>query len=282
MTSANWIRILTLLYLLWFLSSAEQRSARKDGDIILGALFPVHRSPKDTTRYTRSCGEIWEQYGIHRTEMFFLTLEKINNDSAILPNITLGWDIRDSCWYSPIALEQSIDFIKNSIASIEQVQHNDSLPVCGTRKRGKPIAGLIGPGSSQNTIQVQNMLQIFQIPQIGYSATSMDLSDKNLYKYFLRVVPSDTYQASAMLDVVLRYNWTYISTVHSEGKSTHSLFYMMIMMVAVDNNHSRDNVDDDNNDNIRSCILRRFTNRLKQLKQALHTTLVTVLENIII
>lgn len=267
MTFVNWIRILTLLYpLLWFLSSAEQRSARKDGDIILGALFPVHRSPKDTTRYTRSCGEIWEQYGIHRTEMFFLTLEKINNDSAILPNITLGWDIRDSCWYSPIALEQSIDFIKNSIASIEQVQNNDSLPACGTRKRGKPIAGLIGPGSSQNTIQVQNMLQIFQIPQIGYSATSMDLSDKNLYKYFLRVVPSDTYQASAMLDVVLRYNWTYISTVHSEGKSTHSLFYMMIMMMVVNNNHSHDDVDDDNNDNIKSCILRRLKSRLQQLK----------------
>lgn len=200
------------------LFSSEHRSARRDGDIILGALFPIHRPPQETSRYTRSCGEIWEQYGIHRTEMFFLALEEINSDPKILPNITLGWDIRDSCWYSPIALEQSIDFIKNSIAGSEENQLNDSLPSCGSKSKEKPIAGLIGPGSSQNTIQVQNMLQMFHIPQIGYSATSMDLSNKNLYKYFLRVVPSDTYQAQALIDVVLRYNWTYISTVHSEGK----------------------------------------------------------------
>jgi hypothetical protein len=200
------------------MSASEQRSARRDGDFVLGALFPVHRAPHDTSRYTRSCGEIWEQYGIHRVEMFFLTLDEINNNPNILPNITLGWDVRDSCWYSPIALEKSIDFIKTSIASMDEPKGNDSLPSCGKLRKEKPIAGLVGPGSSQNTIQVQNMLQMFHIPQIGYSATSMDLSNKNLYKYFLRVVPSDTYQAQALLDVVLRYNWTYIATVYSEGK----------------------------------------------------------------
>lgn len=226
-----WITMVAVNAIAQSVTTAEQRSARQDGDIILGALFPVHKSPLDTTRYTRTCGEIWEQYGIHRTEIFFVTLEKINNDQNILPNISLGWDIRDSCWYSPIALEQSIDFIKNSIASVEQGNLNDSSPVCGPRqKRGKPIAGLIGPGSSQNTIQVQNMLQIFQIPQIGYSATSLDLSDKNLYKYFLRVVPSDKFQASAMLDVVLKFNWTYISTVHSEGKSKMLQLYASMII----------------------------------------------------
>lgn len=196
-----------------------RRTARSDGDIILGALFPVHRAPNDTTTYTRTCGKIWEQYGIHRIEMFLLTLERINNDQSILPNITLGYDIRDSCWYSPIALEQSIDFIKDSIASIDALENinSTSKEVCSAENR-KPIAGLIGPGNSHNTIQVQNLLQLFHIPQIGYSATSMELSKKSLYKYFLRVVPSDKYQAQAMLDIVLRYNWTYISTIHTDGK----------------------------------------------------------------
>lgn len=51
----------------------------------------------------------------------------------------------------------------------------------------------------------------FNIPQIAYSATSMDLSDKTLFKYFMRVVPSDAQQARAMVDIVKRYNWTYVS-----------------------------------------------------------------------
>ena len=35
-----------------------------------------------------------------------------------------------------------------------------------------------------------------------------------------RVIPSDTLQAQAMIDVVLRFNWTYISAVHTDGKYT--------------------------------------------------------------
>ncbi|CAG2118463.1 unnamed protein product, partial [Medioppia subpectinata] len=67
-----------------------------------------------------------------------------------------------------------------------------------TFKKAKNIVGVIGPASSTVTIQVQNLLQLFNIPQVGYSATSRDLSIKSYYKYFLRVVPSDLLQARVM------------------------------------------------------------------------------------
>jgi len=67
-------------------------------------------------------------------------------------------------------------------------------------------------------LQVQNLLSLFNIPQIGYSATSKDLSDKSLYRYFMRVVPSDKLQARALVDIVLHFNWTFISTVFTEGR----------------------------------------------------------------
>ncbi len=196
----------------------KRRVARVDGDIILGALFPVHRQPQMKHAFTRQCGPIWEQYGMHRIEVFLKTLDEINRNPNILPNITLGSDIRDSCWYPPVALEQSIDFIKNSIASLEAKKNlsHAGQERCGTQY-DKPIAGLIGPGSSTVTIQVQNLLSLFQIPQIGYSATSKDLSVKSLYEYFLRVVPSDKLQAQALVDVIKHYNWTYVSTVYTEG-----------------------------------------------------------------
>ena len=199
--------------------ATKRRVARLDGDIILGALFPVHRQPPMKTAYTRQCGEIWEQYGMHRIEVFLRTLDEINANPDILPNVTLGCDIRDSCWYPPVALEQSIDFIKNSIASLEKSNLTGSRGSDCAKAHAKPIAGLIGPGSSTVTIQIQNLLSLFNIPQIGYSATSKDLSDKSLYKFFLRVVPSDKLQARALVDLVMHYNWTYISTVYTEGKS---------------------------------------------------------------
>ncbi|RWR99776.1 metabotropic glutamate receptor 5-like protein, partial [Dinothrombium tinctorium] len=63
---------------------------------------------------------------------------------------------------------------------------------------------------------VQNLLQLFNIPQIGYSATSRDLSAKNYYKYFLRVVPSDFYQAKVMIDLFTSLNWTYVSVIYTD------------------------------------------------------------------
>ncbi|XP_044531389.1 metabotropic glutamate receptor 1 [Gracilinanus agilis] len=202
--------------------SSQRSVARMDGDVIIGALFSVHHQPPAEKVPERKCGEIREQYGIQRVEAMFHTLDKINSDPILLPNITLGSEIRDSCWHSSVALEQSIEFIRDSLISIRDEKDgiNRCLPENQSHHPGrtkKPIAGVIGPGSSSVAIQVQNLLQLFDIPQIAYSATSIDLSDKTLYKYFLRVVPSDTLQARAMLDIVKRYNWTYVSAVHTEG-----------------------------------------------------------------
>ncbi|ESO92204.1 hypothetical protein LOTGIDRAFT_121302 [Lottia gigantea] len=199
--------------------NTKLRTARIEGDIVLGALFPVHYSPPKAFVFARACGKIREFYGIQRIETLFYTLDKINENNSILPNVTLGCDIRDSCWYSSIALEQSIDFIKDAIASNTDLTNNVTDQKGCRAERLKPIAGLVGPGSSDSSVQIQNLLQIFHIPQIGYSATSMSLSDKGRFGYFLRVVPPDNYQAQALIDLVVNFNWTYISTVHTEGKT---------------------------------------------------------------
>lgn len=56
-----------------------------------------------------------------------------------------------------------------------------------------------------------------QIPQISYASTAPDLSDNSRYDFFSRVVPSDTYQAQAMVDIVRALKWNYVSTLASEG-----------------------------------------------------------------
>ncbi|NXN89962.1 GRM5 protein, partial [Bombycilla garrulus] len=193
--------------------------AHMPGDIIIGALFSVHHQPTVDKVHERKCGEVREQYGIQRVEAMLHTLDRINLDPTLLPNITLGCEIRDSCWHSAVALEQSIEFIRDSLISSEE---EEGMVRCvdgssSSFHSKKPIVGVIGPGSSSVAIQVQNLLQLFNIPQIAYSATSMDLSDKTLFKYFMRVVPSDAQQAKAMVDIVKRYNWTYVSAVHTEG-----------------------------------------------------------------
>lgn len=56
-----------------------------------------------------------------------------------------------------------------------------------------------------------------QIPQISYGSTAPELSDDRRYDFFSRVVPPDSFQAQAMVDIVKALGWNYVSTLASEG-----------------------------------------------------------------
>ncbi|XP_054578150.1 metabotropic glutamate receptor 4 isoform X2 [Eptesicus fuscus] len=190
----------------------HMNSIRIDGDITLGGLFPVHGRGAEG----KACGELKKEKGIHRLEAMLFALDRINNDPDLLPNITLGARILDTCSRDTHALEQSLTFVQ---ALIEK----DGTEVrCGSG--GPPIitkpervVGVIGASGSSVSIMVANILRLFKIPQISYASTAPDLSDNSRYDFFSRVVPSDTYQAQAMVDIVRALKWNYVSTLASEG-----------------------------------------------------------------
>uniref|UniRef100_A0A8C2E0A7 Glutamate receptor, metabotropic 8b n=1 Tax=Cyprinus carpio TaxID=7962 RepID=A0A8C2E0A7_CYPCA len=187
-------------------------SIRLDGDIILGGLFPVHARGERGA----PCGELKKEKGIHRLEAMLFAIDLINKDPDLLPNVTLGARILDTCSRDTYALEQSLTFVQ---ALIER----DSTDVrCASGEQpifAKPdkIVGVIGAAASSVSIMVANILRLFKIPQISYASTAPELSDNTRYDFFSRVVPPDSYQAQAMLDIVTAMGWNYVSTLASEG-----------------------------------------------------------------
>uniref|UniRef100_A0A8P4GH74 Glutamate receptor, metabotropic 8a n=1 Tax=Dicentrarchus labrax TaxID=13489 RepID=A0A8P4GH74_DICLA len=187
-------------------------SIRLDGDIILGGLFPVHsRGDRGTP-----CGELKKEKGIHRLEAMMFAIDLINKDPELLPNITLGARILDTCSRDTYALEQSLTFVQ---ALIERdgsdVRCANGDPPIFTKP--DKIIGVIGAAASSVSIMVANILRLFKIPQISYASTAPELSDNTRYDFFSRVVPPDSYQAQAMMDIVTAMEWNYVSTLASEG-----------------------------------------------------------------
>ncbi|VDN13268.1 unnamed protein product [Dibothriocephalus latus] len=159
--------------------------------------------------------------------MLIQSLKNINENRNILPGVKIGVDVRDTCWFEPIALEQCMDFIRTAFIYKEYedcLEANDNSEyICtppGTSNHyfEKPIAALIGPGSSEMSKQVQQVLQLFDIPQIGYSATAASLSDPIEYRTFIRVVPSDALQVKVIASILRYFQWTYVILVNSKGK----------------------------------------------------------------
>lgn len=227
-TNMKMSAIMLILALNFLESHAEEKGTFVfiNGDFVIGVLFPIHHQPPTKQKKASQgivCGRIREQYGIQRVEVTLHTIDKINNDNFLLPNLKLGLEIRDECWYAPVALQQSIELIRDAItpSSSSPVDTCNNMPETQFNQNEKyrgPLIGVVGPGSSSVALQVQNLLQLFHIPQVGYSTTSRDLSDKSRFNYFQRVVPSDYYQAQAMLDIVRSHGWTYVSVVNTDGK----------------------------------------------------------------
>uniref|UniRef100_A0A8D2PCG0 Glutamate metabotropic receptor 8 n=1 Tax=Zosterops lateralis melanops TaxID=1220523 RepID=A0A8D2PCG0_ZOSLA len=187
-------------------------SIRLDGDIILGGLFPVHAKGDRGV----PCGELKKEKGIHRLEAMLYAVDQINKDPDLLANITLGVRILDTCSRDTYALEQSLTFVQALIEKDgSDVKCANGDPPIFTKP--DKISGVIGAAASSVSIMVANILRLFKIPQISYASTAPELSDNTRYDYFSRVVPPDSYQAQAMVDIVTALGWNYVSTLASEG-----------------------------------------------------------------
>ncbi|TRY66534.1 hypothetical protein DNTS_015914 [Danionella cerebrum] len=208
-----WITMTGLIPLSWAGSSETQpHSIKIEGDITLGGLFPVHsRGPAGVP-----CGEVKKEKGIHRMEAMLYALDQINSDPDLLPNITLGARILDTCSRDTYALEQSLTFVQALIQKdTSDVRcSNGEPPIIPKPER---VVGVIGASASSVSIMVANVLRLFAIPQISYASTAPELSDNNRYDFFSRVVPPDSFQAQAMVDIVKAMGWNYVSTLASEG-----------------------------------------------------------------
>ena len=164
----------------------------------MGGLFPIHFKSEDSEL---KCGKEVSISGLQLAYGMKYAIAKINEDDKILPNITLRARIFDTCRSQTIAASHTREFIKMTIV----------------RKTRAQLAGVVGASISDVSAKVASILQVFEIPQISYGSTSVSLSEKDIYSYFLRTVPPDSFQAKALVDICLKFGWTYVLTVYSEG-----------------------------------------------------------------
>ncbi|XP_004615406.2 metabotropic glutamate receptor 6 [Sorex araneus] len=192
-------------------------SVRLAGGLTLGGLFPVHARGAAG----RACGPLKKEQGVHRLEAMLYALDRINADPRLLPGVRLGARLLDTCSRDTYALEQALSFVQALIRGRGDgpeaaVRCPDGAPPLRAAPPERVVA-VVGASASSVSIMVANVLRLFAIPQISYASTAPELSDSTRYDFFSRVVPPDSYQAQAMVDIVRALGWNYVSTLASEG-----------------------------------------------------------------
>lgn len=184
-----------LIFCLWLTTVVQ--ASNKEGDFIVGGLFPVNFL---ATTGHGPCGDL-NTKGLGRALSMIFAIQKLNSNSSIFENVTLGYDIRAYCESATEATHLTYDLVK------ERCCRNTAEAKMGNNS----IVGLIGPEESSTALAIGGFLEIFNVSGISGSTTSPELSS-NLNNFY-RTVPSDTFRVKAMADIIEHFNWSYVAAV---------------------------------------------------------------------
>ncbi|XP_029700188.1 extracellular calcium-sensing receptor-like isoform X2 [Takifugu rubripes] len=189
----------------------ENPQLSKDGDIILGGIFSFHSSwinRRDTYMHKPlplQCISL-NFRGFQYAQAMLFAIDEINNSSDLLPGITLGCKIYDSCGSIARGVRASLALI-NSQETIFKLSDKCTKPA--------QVQAIMGESSSSPNMAVATVIGPFHIPLISHFATCACLSDKNKYPSFLRTIPSDHYQSRALAQLVKYFGWTWVGAIRT-------------------------------------------------------------------
>ncbi|KAI4875126.1 hypothetical protein NFI96_025531, partial [Prochilodus magdalenae] len=199
---------------LW--AQSQMSGFSMDGDFVIGGVFSIHSyMTSEQNTYTRQPPQLRCSGSMDFRELRFarameFAIHEINNRTDLLPGITLGYQIRDSCAAVPMAIKAAFQLA----SGVEPVfNYTDSC----SASAAAAVSAVIGESGSTPSISMARMLGLFGIPQVSHYATCACLSDKRQYPAFFRTIPSDHHQAAALARMVKHFGWTWIGAVRSDS-----------------------------------------------------------------
>uniref|UniRef100_A0A8C5HP31 Extracellular calcium-sensing receptor-like n=1 Tax=Gouania willdenowi TaxID=441366 RepID=A0A8C5HP31_GOUWI len=188
----------------------EMPSLFKEGRIMIGGIFPVfNKEIATTSSFVREPGKVicagLDLRVFRWTQVMIFAVEEINKNSTILPNISLGYRILNSCASPTNTLRAALTLA----GGIEKKESNSSCPPA--------ISALIAESGSTQSLAVAGTLGPFRVPIVSYFSTCACLSDREKYPSFFRTIPSDYFQAKALAALIRHFGWQWIGAIQSDN-----------------------------------------------------------------
>ncbi|KAM5171753.1 extracellular calcium-sensing receptor-like [Mantella aurantiaca] len=193
-----------------------------NGDILIGVVVPVHVDkiyPKINYKEPPSPAvcKTFRLDNYQRVQAVHFAVEEINKDPKLLPNVTLGFQIFDSC-----------TVLQRAISGTLQLLSGHGRPLANYRcNQDVHLAAVIGHSISTYSMLLAHILGLYRYPQISHFSTSSLLSNRIQFRSFFRTVPSDAFQSQGLAQLVLHFGWTWIGLVAIDNDYGHQGIQMI-------------------------------------------------------
>uniref|UniRef100_A0A6I8RYM1 G-protein coupled receptors family 3 profile domain-containing protein n=1 Tax=Xenopus tropicalis TaxID=8364 RepID=A0A6I8RYM1_XENTR len=139
-------------------------------------------------------------------QALIFAVDEINSDPDLLPNITLGYHIYDTC----ITVRRSAQGALWMLSGGQEITLNYHC------HQEAPLAGIIGDCGSTRSILMAEMLGLYRYPQISYFASSPVLNNRDQFPSFFRTIPSDEFQMRGLAELVSSFDWTWVGLLAND------------------------------------------------------------------
>ncbi|XP_031758689.1 extracellular calcium-sensing receptor-like [Xenopus tropicalis] len=178
------------------LQSWDMDSFSQPGDVLIGGVFVIHSGfvfPRPTFQempQPASCKDFQTRYYRDVLGLIF-AIDEVNRSPDLLPNITLGFRLFDSCMSELRAIGGALTAMsgkRNPAPGYDCHEHSH-------------VVGIVGDLVSALSLP---------IARISHGSTLSALSNKINFPSFLRTVPSNMFQNTALTRLVGLFGWTYV------------------------------------------------------------------------
>ncbi|KAF5895980.1 extracellular calcium-sensing receptor-like, partial [Clarias magur] len=183
----------------------------KDGDIVVGGAFPFYSSWEtiDLSYVVMpppmKCMSL-DLRALQFSQTLIFAVEEINNSSSLLPGVSLGYKIYDTCSLAAQGIRIAMALVNG----------NENTILNNSCTKPAQVQAIIGETYSSVSMAIANSIGPFSIPIISHYATCECLSDKRKYPSFLRTIPSDYFQSRALAEMVKYFGWTWVGALRRD------------------------------------------------------------------
>ncbi|KAK9398176.1 type-2 vomeronasal receptor [Crotalus adamanteus] len=135
-------------------------------------------------------------------------VKEINEDSQILPNVTLRFHIYDSYHNPRMTFRTTLDLLFKSQEFVANYK-------CDSRKN---LIAIIGGLGSDTSSYMAECINVYKIPQLTYGSFAQEDFQINKLSPIYCMVPKEDHQYIGIIQLLLHFGWTWIGVFAFENK----------------------------------------------------------------
>ncbi|XP_077171538.1 vomeronasal type-2 receptor 26-like [Paroedura picta] len=199
----------------------------QEGDLIIGEISSFVSTTADQMYFNEPPKDMAYETPFVRTRHYQYALalafavEEINKNLRLLPNVTLGFHIRD-------------------IYMNERESYRATMQLLSTKNRFIPnykcdfrsnLIAVVGGAEAKTSLYIATVLSLYNIPQLAYASTSqMQETFSGLFMY--QMVANEAQQYKGILQLILHFRWVWIGLIVADDERGERCQRVMLPLFA--------------------------------------------------